>query len=281
VVVRLCTDLDPALPRLPGIESEVRQALVNLIINAVDAMPRGGTVTLRSRRLSPVREQPWVCLEVCDTGIGMDEETRGRCLEPFYSTKGLRGTGLGLAMVYGVMERHQGRIEIESAPGVGTTIRLVFPVQAPPPASMAAPLADAVAQMPPLRILCIDDEPTALEVVGRVLSGLGHTVVARESGDAGLESFRQAQLQEQPFDTVITDLGMPAMDGLAVAQAIKRAAPQTPVILLTGWGMFMSLPTDRPPEVDLILSKPTSSDDLVTSLHKVIRQPAGMVVARG
>src|SRR6202050_1133301 len=114
-----------------GAEGEIRDALTNLIFNAVDAMPEGGTLTLRTRVIS-VRSVAsgdaarYVHLEVCDSGIGMNEETRRRCLEPFYTTKGERGTGLGLAMVYGVVQRHNGQIDIESAPGVGTTVRLKF-----------------------------------------------------------------------------------------------------------------------------------------------------------
>jgi signal transduction histidine kinase len=108
--------------RWSGAKSEIREALTNLVFNAVDAMPQGGRLTLRTRSLAADK----VCVEVSDTGVGMDEETRRRCLEPFFTTKGERGTGLGLAMVYGVMQRHGGDLEIESRPGDGTTVRLSF-----------------------------------------------------------------------------------------------------------------------------------------------------------
>ena len=134
IVIRMQTELAPDLPAIMGAESEIRDALTNLIFNAVDAMPEGGTLTLRTRRCSRASSggEPasptLVRLEVCDTGVGMDEETRRRCLEPFFTTKGERGTGLGLAMVYGMVQRHSAEIEIESEPGKGTTMRLRLPI---------------------------------------------------------------------------------------------------------------------------------------------------------
>jgi len=141
-----------------GIENEIREALVNLIFNAVDAMPEGGTITVRT-----VQSGPFVHLEVSDTGTGMDEDTRRRCLEPFFTTKGERGTGLGLAMVYGMAQRNNAEVQIESELGKGTTVRLVFPVSAPTgrkldPASSAAPV-DA------LRILIVDDDPLLIRAL--------------------------------------------------------------------------------------------------------------------
>src|SRR5262249_15594642 len=146
------------LPEIIGTESELREALTNLVFNAVDAMPNGGIVTIRSRVCSwtpgrgPLRTPTRIALEVSDTGTGMDEETRKRCFEPFFSTKGQRGTGLGLAMVYGVMQRHDGAIEIESELGKGATFRLVFPVRE---ASRTGTLdSPAMAEpLPQLRIL--------------------------------------------------------------------------------------------------------------------------------
>jgi signal transduction histidine kinase len=130
LVIDMHLDLAPELPAILGVESELREALINLIFNAVDAMPEGGTLTLRTRVATPAagaQDAPLrVQVEVCDTGIGMDEETRRRCLEPFFTTKDERGTGLGLAMVYGIVQRHNAELEIESAVGEGTTIRLIF-----------------------------------------------------------------------------------------------------------------------------------------------------------
>ena len=276
VVVNLKTELAPDLPRLMGNESEIRQALTNLILNAVDAMPQGGTLILRSSFAEkPISKdsQPRataVCLEVIDTGVGMDEETRRRCLEPFFSTKGVRGTGMGLAMVYGVMERHKGRIEIETAISHGTTMRLLFPVK-PISTQSAAARSKSGPPTASMRILCIDDEPLVLQVVTGVLSQLGHEVVSKESGMAGLEAFRLALAENTPFDALITDLGMPEMDGCAVANAAKRIAPNIPVILLTGWGIFMNSEGDKPKSVDCIISKPPSVADLSEGLRQVTK----------
>ena len=126
------TELASGLPRILGTESDIRDALTNLIFNAVDAMPEGGTL----HAAHAPRSQQLVELDVRDTGAGMDEETRRRCFEPFFTTKGERGTGMGLAMVYGMVQRHDAQIEIESAPGAGTTVRLQF--KAAPSAAAAA-----------------------------------------------------------------------------------------------------------------------------------------------
>lgn len=120
-------DLEPGLPPILGIEGEIREALMNLVINALDAMPSGGEFTVRTRSAES-SDAPRIYLEAQDTGTGMDEDTRRRCLEPFFTTRGERGSGLGQAMVYGAAQRHQARIEIDSAPRQGTTARLDFPM---------------------------------------------------------------------------------------------------------------------------------------------------------
>ena len=140
VVIEMRTELEQNPPAIMGVESEIREALINLIFNAVDAMPGGGVLTLRTRIVerSPGRPKlSSLVVEVADNGVGMDEETRRRCLEPFFTTKGERGTGLGLAMVYGVVQRHDADLEIDSTAGMGTTARLSFAV----PVGGAADLA--------------------------------------------------------------------------------------------------------------------------------------------
>jgi signal transduction histidine kinase/ActR/RegA family two-component response regulator/HAMP domain-containing protein len=277
IMVEMQTDLDPQLPRFAGIESEVREALVNLILNSVDAMPEGGVINVRTRavRLGSVRPEvvpAHVILEVSDTGIGMDENTSRRCLDPFFSTKGKRGTGLGLAMVYGVVERHDGRIEIDSQPGKGTTMRLVFPVREVKTARAPKPETDGLPG--PFRILYIDDEATLRELMRRMLSRDGHQVETPDGGHAGVEAFRAACDRQEPFDVVITDLGMPYIDGREVAAAIKRESPNTPVIMLTGWGAFMKEDNDLPRHVDGLLGKPPRLGEIRDMLHRVMRPPA-------
>jgi signal transduction histidine kinase/ActR/RegA family two-component response regulator len=261
IMIEVRKDLAPVLPEFVGIESEIREALTNLIINAVDAMPAGGTLTIRTRGVAS-----GLVLEVSDTGIGMDEQTRKRCLEPFYSTKGKRGTGLGLAMVYGIMERHEGRIEIESEPGQGATMRLVFPAAKVIPAPL--PLAENHAPPGPFRILCIDDEPTVRELVLEMLRHDGHEVAAADGGKSGVAAFQTAQASGKPFDVVITDLGMPHMDGREVAAVLKNEKPQTPVIMLTGWGAFMK--EDNVDQVDGILGKPPRIQEIRAMLREVL-----------
>ena len=157
IVIDAKTELAADLPVVMGTESEIREALVNLILNAVDALPEGGTVTVRTRHA-----QRTVRVEVADTGAGMSEETRRHCLEPFFTTKGERGTGLGLAMVYGIAQRHGAQIEIESELGKGTIVSIVF--QAPAVAVMVAgPAQEATDGMPQLRLLLVDDDPLVLQ----------------------------------------------------------------------------------------------------------------------
>jgi PAS domain S-box-containing protein len=260
LVIRMETEFATDLPRVMGAEVEIRDALTNLIINGIDAMPEGGVLTLRTRSAlatavpngqEPV---PQVVVEVSDTGLGMDEHTRRRCLEPFFTTKGERGTGLGLAMVYGMVERHGGEIEIDSEPGKGTTMRIIFPSTT---AVEGVPVDDnAVRPQRRLRILVVDDDPLLIKSLRDTLEYDGHLVVTAEGGQAGIDAFHASQANGEAFAAVITDLGMPHADGRKVASAIKAASPTTPVIMLTGWGQRLVAEGDIPPHVDHILSKP-------------------------
>jgi signal transduction histidine kinase/CheY-like chemotaxis protein len=264
VVIELRTELAADLPAIMGAEGEIREALTNLIFNAVDAMPEGGTLTLRSR----ARRSDQVCVEVIDTGLGMDEATRTRCLEPFFTTKGERGTGLGLAMVYGAVQRHSGEIEVESEVGRGTTIRLSFTALATVVrASMAAPIAPAPTN---LRILVVDDDPLLLKSLCDTLTSDGHTIVTASGGQQGVDAFAAALASGETFDVVLTDLGMPYFDGRQVASFVKGASPSTPVILLTGWGQRLLADNDTPQCVDRVLSKPPRLRDLREALRRCL-----------
>ena len=274
VVIRMKTDLAPAQVAVMGVESEIREALTNLIFNAVDAMPEGGTLTLRTSLVrggatgggSP--ESSVASIEVSDTGVGMDEETRRRCMEPFFTTKGERGTGLGLAMVYGTVRRHDARIEIDSAPGAGTTVRLLFTLPAAavelPTDTGPGPRASS-----PLRILVVDDDASLLDSLARTLTDEGHEVEQAGGGQAGIEAFLAAQRSDRPFDVVITDLGMPHVDGHRVAAVVKSASPGTPVFLLTGWGHGPPAEGPVPTNVDRILTKPPKLRELREALGGV------------
>jgi len=275
--VRIQTEcqLDEQVGPLLSDATELREAFTNLIFNSVDAMPTGGKITFVTHALPVVEGSPTVApaparvvVEVRDTGVGMDERTRQRCLEPFFSTKNQRGgTGLGLAMVYGMMERHDGSIHIESTPGEGTCVRMTFPLRTT--SAPAAPaLPETVPVSRPLRVLCIDDEPVIRELLTDSLTIHRHEVVTAEGGRQGLNLFRSAIKNRLPFDVVITDLGMPEVDGRQVASAIKADSPGTPVIMLTGWGTMMKEEGDLPAQVDVVLSKPPRLQELCQLLAR-------------
>ncbi len=267
VVITMEQQLDPALPQIVGVESELRDVFTNLIFNAVDAMPGGGTMTLRTRLEADASQHPTVLVEVMDTGIGMDEATRQRCLEPFFTTKGKRGSGLGLAMVYGTLQRHGGKIDIESSPDRGTTVRLRFPVSAVAAPSLPAPTEDGDAAVArPLHLLLVDDDPVLLRSLADTLGEQGHRVETAPGGQQGIDTFGAALHEGRPFDAVITDLGMPHVDGRQVAQAIKAASPTTLVLMLTGWGRRMNEQGELPPHVDQLISKPPRIAELRRAL---------------
>jgi signal transduction histidine kinase/ActR/RegA family two-component response regulator/HAMP domain-containing protein len=280
-VIDLQTDF--ALPQVAimGAENEIRDALTNLVFNAADAMPDGGTLTVRTK--SVVRQaigaaeaeaeapEVLVHLEVSDTGLGMDPETRRRCLEPFFTTKGERGTGMGLAMVYGMAQRHRAELEIDSAPGEGTTVRLVFPAA---PSTEEETIKQLALGLParPMRILIVDDDPIIIESLRETLRGDGHRVTAADGGQSGIDAFEAALAKGEAFELVITDLGMPYVDGRRVAAAIKAGAPQTPVILLTGWGERLMADNQVPPHVDRVLNKPPRLKELRAALGEFGRR---------
>ncbi|MCC6233229.1 MAG: PAS domain S-box protein [Verrucomicrobiales bacterium] len=278
ILVQVSAQPTEDLPDLHANESELREALTNLLFNAVDALPSGGNIVIRTgAREAPETNAPippgqpsharlWI--EVADTGVGMDEQTRRRCLEPFFSTKGDRGTGLGLAMVYGIAQRHDAEIEIESTPGRGTTVRMVFPEAPPALAAAAAPPTPLPATHPsvPLRLLVVDDDPLVGRTLVDVLTHEGHRPTHAAGGKEGIDLFTEASARREAFDAVITDLGMPRVDGLKVARAIKSLSPSTPVVLLTGWGQSLDAERNAPDAVDLVLSKPPSLQRLRETL---------------
>jgi CheY-like chemotaxis protein/anti-sigma regulatory factor (Ser/Thr protein kinase) len=259
VVINVRKELAPDLPAVLGSHSELREALTNLVFNAVDAMPEGGTLTLRT-----VAQADSVLLEVGDTGIGMDEEARRRCLEPFFTTKGERGTGLGLAMVYGIVKRHGADMDILSEPGRGTTVRITLPL--PEQIADAASTRGVPVLPRDLKLLLIDDDPHLLKPLREILELEGHRITTAGNGPAGIGLFRQAIEDKEPFDLVITDLGMPGMDGREVARTIKEISPRTPVVLLTGWGQRPDAGSEVLPHIDRVVGKPPKLQELRRAL---------------
>jgi signal transduction histidine kinase/ActR/RegA family two-component response regulator/HAMP domain-containing protein len=261
VVIDIRTDFAADLPPIKGIEGEIREALTNLVFNAVDAMPNGGTIRVRTF-VTPAgngQGEPRVVVEVADAGAGMNAEVRRRCLEPFFTTKGERGSGMGLAMVYGTVKRHQGEIEIDSVEGRGTSVQLLFPLAVGPD-----PFVDLLRPAPQnrLKVLVVDDDPLLLKSVSEILDSDGHQIVTASGGQEGINTFTDAIDQAEAFDAVITDLGMPYVDGRRVAAAVKAASSLTPVFMLTGWGHRLAAEGDVPAEVDRVLNKPPKLREL-------------------
>lgn len=270
IAIAVDTDLQVPLQAVLAVEGEIREALANLVFNAVDAMPVGGMLTLATRRVDDAEGSEWVEVEVRDSGVGMSEESRRRCLEPFFTTKGQRGSGLGLAMVYGTVQRHDAQLQIDSVPGEGTRMRLRFR----PAGALERPNTTWGALGPAtgdrqLQLLVVDDDAVLARALIEILELEGHRVTAAAGGQEGIEAFGAALANGQPFDVVITDLGMPKVDGRQVAQAVKAAAPGTPVVMLTGWGRRMNEDGERPPHVELLLSKPPRLAELRAALARV------------
>lgn len=239
-----------------GDESELREALTNLIFNAVDAMPDGGTITLATRA-----HGKHAVLEISDTGTGMTEEVRQRCLEPFYTTKE-QGSGLGLASVHGVIRRHGGELEVKSREGQGTTFTLSIPLAVQGVEESQGHVEVVCANA--MKVLVVDDEPGVRDIVSEYLAIDGHTVDTARNGEEGLAKFRSGG-----FDVVITDQAMPQMNGELLAANIKQFAPHVPVVLLSGFGDMMKSRGEKPDNVDLVLGKPITLTEMRSALASV------------
>jgi PAS domain S-box-containing protein len=268
IAIQMATELG-AVPPVIGNAADLREALTNLVFNAVDAMPQGGTITLRTRT-----DNSRIILEVADNGTGMTEEVRSHCLEPFFTTKGERGTGLGLSMVYGILQRHQGTIDIQSKSGQGTTFILSLPIAVEP--QPPKEIDSAPGLLHPLHVLLVDDEELVRRILNEFLVGDEHIVETATNGREALDKFQHAK-----FDVVILDRAMPDMNGDQVAVAIKHLKPETPIILLTGFGSMMQAAGEQPPGVDLVVGKPVTILGLREAVAKVVAkyspgQPAAL-----
>jgi signal transduction histidine kinase len=249
------------VPVIAGAPAELREVLTNLIFNAVDAMPQGGTLRFRTRQVDG-----FVRLEVSDTGTGMTEETLCRCLEPFYTTKGERGTGLGLAVSYGIVRRHGGRINVESRLNQGTTFQVDLPISTEE-IVMACREGGKVGR--PLHVLVVDDQEGIREIVSAYLSEDGHVI---ETAADAMEAMRK--YQSARFDLVITDRAMPGINGDELATAIKRMNPRQPVIMLTGFADWMDEVGLTNQSVDLVIGKPARLQDLRQAILDVMPELA-------
>ncbi|MDQ8187352.1 ATP-binding protein [Pelagicoccus sp. SDUM812002] len=240
-----------------GNEPELRQVFTNLIINAVDAMTHDGGITA-----SVADRDDKVRITIEDSGCGMNEETRQKCLEPFYTTKGKLGTGLGLSIVFGVVQRHHGTFNIESEEGVGTRIIMEFP-------AVKRKIREELdvcsnTKMRSLRIMLVDDEEVLLEVISELLASGGHTVDVYGDPNSAIKAF-----EHKKYDLVITDRAMPLMSGDQLAAAIKQVAPQTPIYMITGFGDMIKDTGEKPEYIDEVLAKPVPLDVLNRKLAEI------------
>jgi len=244
---------------LLGNAAELREVFTNLILNSVDALPGGGSV-----RLSCAREGEELVALVEDTGVGMTEEIRRHLFDPFFTTKGHSGTGLGLSVVYGIVNRHGGTIEVVSSVGGGTRFRMTFPA-----AEKVVVVGGDGAALPnlvrPGRILVIDDEPEIAELVKDALTAEGHTVETAQCGTEGVSMAAAAH-----FDLVFTDLGMPDMSGWDVAKRIRADTPRTPVVLVTGWGATLDENQVKRSGITAVVHKPFDLSHLVKTAVSVL-----------
>jgi two-component system, cell cycle sensor histidine kinase and response regulator CckA len=245
-------------PIVQGDAAALREALTNLVFNALDALPEGGTITLRA-----VEQRSAVLLEVVDTGHGMSPEVSARVFEPYFTTKGERGSGLGLAIVFGIVEQHGGAIDVASEPGKGTRFCLSFPRAGEP---APAPPSRRQVEEPgrALRILVVDDEPSLGRLAAHILGSHGHQVTVELSAERALEHLANA-----PFDLVVSDLGLgTGMNGWDLAAQVRERWPGSGFVLVTGWGAALELAEARLRGVQAIVAKPYRAAELLAAVRE-------------
>jgi signal transduction histidine kinase len=261
VTIDVETTFAPEPAMMLGSASELREVFTNLILNAVDAMPEGGRLTLSS-----VVEETEVEARIDDSGQGMTAEVRQKLFDPFFTTKGPKGTGLGLSITFGIVSRHGGRIAVESALGQGTTFRLRFPARSADEQAEAAAPEAALTPLRRLRCLVVDDEEEVAGTLADMLEAKGHEPVVFTKSTEALR-----QLNAQHFDIVFTDLAMPDVSGWQLARAVKEAAPDLPVVLITGFGVELSPEECRSNHVDAVLTKPVDFAQLIDTAARFTR----------
>jgi CheY-like chemotaxis protein len=243
------------VPPVSGKASELREVLTNIINNAVDALPQGGTI-----RISTLSDGNTVSITVEDNGIGIPEEIRDRIFDPFFSTKGPRSTGLGMSVSYGIIDRHRGSIMVDSREEKGTTFTINLPAAEQREGRKEKKEAKPVMlQTKKATILVIDDEESVRDLLCDILVDGGHAVEFASSGSEGLELFKQKE-----FDLVFTDLGMPGMSGWQVAEEVKKIRGNTPIALITGWKVELEESEKMEKGIDFIVNKPFQMNQVLS-----------------
>ena len=213
------------VPVVMGRPAELSEVVTNLVLNAIDAMPSGGTLSIRTRR-----QDRHVVFTVTDTGIGMSEDVRTRIFDPFFTTKGEHGTGLGLPVSYSIVKRHGGEVRVESQPGIGTTFTVLLPVGTSAGSDLTARTQASGNRRG--RILLVDNDPQVMTILGEMLRDAGHHVVPVGSGMEATRVFVPGG-----FDVVMTNVGMMGMNGWELAERIRARDEHVPLVFITGWGM--------------------------------------------
>jgi PAS domain S-box-containing protein len=239
--------------------SDLREILTNLVFNAIDAMPEGGELVLSSRT-----EGDWVVIEVADSGVGMDEEVQKRIFDPFYTTKGVGNSGLGLSVCWSLVKRYGGDLVVRSRPGRGTTFVIRLP-GAGEAETACGIQSGSSRKIGGYRLLVVDDEKEILDLLGDMLRLMGHKVTAAHDPGEALSI-----LERDHFDLVLTDLGMPVISGWDIARKSKERLPETPVVLVTGWGAQYEDEDLTGRGIDLVVSKPLSYQKLMGALEKFL-----------
>jgi signal transduction histidine kinase/ActR/RegA family two-component response regulator/predicted negative regulator of RcsB-dependent stress response len=252
---------------------ELREVLVNMIYNAVDAMPSGGEV-----RVSTQENRERVIIHITDTGTGMGPEVKQRLFDPFFTTKGKAGTGMGLAVSFGIIRRHEGSIEVDSEPGRGTTFKISLPKVTPglpeAPAAGATELAVSTSEER-VRVLVVDDETHVREVLIEALEAEGCEVISAQSGEIALALFDQ---YEGKFNGVFTDIGMPEMSGWELVNEIRQRSQTMPIAIISGWADAISLETKNAVKADWVVAKPFDIDRISKIAQEIAQRRTVTVV---
>ncbi len=253
--IRIDTALDLGnVKPVAGEYAPLREVLLNLVLNAIDAMPNGGRLGMKTWA-----DSQGVHCDVSDAGVGMSEEVQQRALDPFFTTKGPKSTGLGLSVTYGIIQRHNGKLEIDSAPGRGTTVHITLPAV---DAALHAPgRSTAPAAPAQLRVLLVDDEPEVRSALADMIGTSGHTAFQAAGGKEALAWLDAGQ----PVDLVLTDLGMPGMTGADVARVVRARWPQLRIGLMTGWDESEGLVSETSAIVDFVIAKPFNLQSLLSA----------------
>ena len=241
--------------QVSGDAAELREALLNILFNAMDAMPTGGKLTVKS-----LQDKDWVQISIKDTGVGIPENMKNRIFEPFFTTKASKGSGLGLSVTYGIIARHGGMLKFDSAVGKGTTFHIRLPLATEAAKKEIKKGKAAAAKF--ANILVVDDEPEVLKALGLNLEHFGHWVKGFTRGAEAIKAFKDGN-----YDLVITDLGMPEVSGWDVAHAIKEIQPDMPVLLITGWAI--ELDEEQKQVVDGVIAKPFSRASISSAIAQV------------